>query len=176
MRQCCVYIFIYHNKFYGHQTKHTPRSNIILSDTSSDGHNAINQIGSKVHMDQFKNGRRICILAVREVKTFVTLQVSPHIYISTGKGSCVQDGQCEQTNLGQQKCFPLQRTHSFLYCGGWLRIWMLFAWSFQVVFSSSSAFQDCPQMSSLVVLMNLVCSRSSLKPQSSSASVGPWGQ
>ena len=53
-------------------------------------------------MDQFKNGRRICILAVREVKTFVTLQVSPHIYISTGKGSCVQDGQCEQTNLGQQ--------------------------------------------------------------------------
>ena len=63
-----------------------------------------------------------------------TAGLSSHLNISTGKGSCVQDGLCEQTNLGQQKCFPLQRTHSFLYRRGWLRIWMLFAWSLQVRF------------------------------------------
>ena len=42
---------------------------------------------------------------------------------------------------------------------------------------SSSVFQACPQTSSLVVLMKFaVRSRSSLEPQSFSASVAPWGQ
>ena len=42
---------------------------------------------------------------------------------------------------------------------------------------SSSAFQDCPQMSSLLVLMKLVvCSRSSVETQTFSARVVPWGQ
>ena len=43
--------------------------------------------------------------------------------------------------------------------------------------SPSSVFQACPQTSIFTLLMKLaVCSRSSLEPQSFSASVAPWGQ
>lgn len=43
--------------------------------------------------------------------------------------------------------------------------------------STSLAFQDCLQMSSIMVLMNfVVCNRSSLEPQIISAGMVPWGQ
>ena len=43
--------------------------------------------------------------------------------------------------------------------------------------SSSSAFQDCPQTSSLMALMKLVvCIRSSFRPQEPLCTLVPWDQ